>query len=126
MLLAGLAQLLGPFGMGMFFGGGVFLVEDGAGGTHIHAFAARGAALHLPPGLVEPRHDPAFSTAVGHIPHMGPLDLITNAHAATTENAAVVVNGEELVGGIHRAVGVLVGETGVVHTHRHCSRCCRC
>ena len=51
---------------------------------------------------------------------MGPLDLITNAHAATTENAAVVVNGEELVGGIHRAVGVLVGETGVVHTHRHC------
>jgi hypothetical protein len=96
-LLAGLAQLLGPFGMGMFFGGGVFLVEDGAGGTHIHAFAAGGAAFHLPPGLVEPRHDPAFSTAVGHIPHMGPLDLITNAHAATTENAAVVVNGEELV-----------------------------
>ena len=53
---------------------------------------------------------------------MGPLQLGADPHAAAAEDAAVGIEAEQGVGGIHRAQGVLVGKAAVVHAHGHRQR----
>jgi hypothetical protein len=48
---------------------------------------------------------------------VGSLDFVADSHTAGAEDAAVVVNGEAIVGQIHAAIGEAVGKAGVVHAH---------
>jgi hypothetical protein len=118
-LLPGPPQLAGALGMGMLFGRGVLLGEQGAGGADVNALAAGGAGVHLPPGLIEPGNDAAVAAALGHIPDVGPLNLIADPHAAGAQDAAVVIEAEARMGGIHRALRILIREAAVIHPHRH-------
>ena len=76
----------------MLLGRALAGVEQRPGGADIDAFAAVGAGLHLAPGLIQPGDDPAVGAAFGHIPDMGGLDLVADAHAAAAEDAAVVIS----------------------------------
>ena len=93
------------------------LAEKGAGGTGLHAFAARGATGGFAPWLVEIGDDPAVMAAPGDIPGVRTFDFIADAHATGTENAAVVIDAELIVRHIHGQLGKLILEPDVIHAH---------
>jgi hypothetical protein len=67
------------------------LVEEGTGGADLHALAAIGAGLDLPPGLSQAGDDLALLAPPAHIPDVGALHFIADPNATGAEDAAVVI-----------------------------------
>ena len=57
--------------------------------------------------------DDGVDAAAHHIPDVRAFNLRADAHAARAQNAAVVVDGEALVRGIHGQRGIAIGQADV-------------
>ena len=108
-----------PLGVAVRLLAGVGRVKQGAGGAHLHAFAAVGAGAHRTPGLIQAADDLAVLAPPAHIPHMGTLHLVADPHAAGAEDAAVVIEPKLPVGEIHSALGKAIRQAAVIHAYLH-------
>src|SRR6185436_1645248 len=118
LLLPRLHQI-GELGFVLFhLGDGGAVPKEGAGRTRLHTFAARRAAFGVAPRLVHVRNDFARMSAARHVPGMRSLDLVADADAARTQDAAIVIDAEALVRHIDLAPGRLIIETDVIDAER--------
>ena len=77
--------------------------------THLPQRVQAGAS----PVLMQIGDDDGVDAAAHHVPDVGAFDLRADAHAAGAEDAAVVVDGEALVGGVDGELGVAIGQADV-------------
>ena len=84
------------------------LLGHRAGWAGLHALAAAGAARGLAPRPVQLGDEPRLDAAAGDVPHVRAFDLGAGAHAARTQDAAVVVEHVARVRGVDREPRVVV------------------
>src|SRR5208283_5625478 len=90
------------------------LFSQRAGGADLDAFAATGARAGLAPRFVQFTNQARGHAARHHVPDVGALDFGADADTARAQDAAVVVEHEARVRGVHgeRPVAVGVADVG--------------
>ena len=94
MALPGIYQKFEFIAIADFFAGRFTLAENSPRGTGIHTFATGSTGANFSPGLVKPRGNVASGSPLGYIPDMGAFDLIADSYTASTEDAAIMVDGK--------------------------------
>src|ERR1035438_2922178 len=86
-----------------------------AGGTNLDALSATGAAFRFAPRLGQVSDHQALGAASHHVPGVRALNLLAHANTARAENAAILIQHETIVTGVHRQVRINVGEADVIY-----------
>src|SRR5262249_44003521 len=106
LLLSSLDEEGELFAVLLHFGDAGPLPEDRPRRTRLHALATRRTRGRLAPRLRQVRDHERLHAAPGHVPGVRPLDLVARPHAASAENAAVVIDAEALVRHVNRVLRV--------------------
>src|SRR5262249_52279427 len=103
----------------LHLGHGRALPEDGPRWAGLHTLATGRATVGTAPRLIQVGDDTGIGAPAAHIPGVGALDLVADAHTARAEDTAVMVDAKAVVSDIHMTLGRLVLVADMIHAEGH-------